>query len=57
VGDDKRKKEWLANRLTHYLRHECKNRELKAYRKIVHVNWITLNRAKIEKARISLSAQ
>jgi hypothetical protein len=56
-GDDTKKKEWLANKLTQYLQLECKNIEIRAYRRIVKVNWITLHRAKIEQARITPMAK
>jgi hypothetical protein len=55
--DDKKKRDWLARRLTHYLQHECKNVELRVYRQVVQVNWVTLNQTKIEKARIDRMAK
>jgi hypothetical protein len=49
---DTKRKDWLANNITYYLQRECKNIELKAYRQVVKVNWVTHNQPKIERARI-----
>jgi hypothetical protein len=54
-NEDTKTKTWLANKITHYLQVECKNRELKAYRHIVKVNWVTLNWVTIEQARSDLT--
>lgn len=53
-NDDTKTKAWLAKKITYYLRTECKNIELKTYRHIVQINWVTLNRVKIEQARSKL---
>jgi hypothetical protein len=50
--DDTKRKDWLAKKITFYLQRECKNIELRAYRQVVTVNWVTHNQAKIERARI-----
>jgi hypothetical protein len=50
--DDTKRKDWLAKKITYYLQRECKNMELRAYRQVVKVNWVTHNQAKIERARI-----
>ena len=50
---DTKKKDWLAKKVTRYLLVECKNVEIRAYRQIVKVNWVTFNQAKIEQARIT----
>jgi hypothetical protein len=55
--NDKKKKDWLANRITDYLQTQCRNIELKSYRQVVKVNWITVNRANIEQARTNTRAK
>jgi len=55
--EDTKTKTWLAKKITDYLQVECKNSELKAYRHIVQVNWVTLNRVKIERARVNPTAK
>lgn len=50
--NDAKRKDWLAKKITYYLQRECKNIELRAYRQVVKVNWVTHNQVEIERARI-----